>query len=960
MRQLLTTTLLCIFSSFYTFLHAQTYSWVKGGATNQDLTADYFDEEVLFMCTDCNGNIYSLSNVGTNAPMIADTFYRATGAFGNPQNILLTSYNCSGQMRWAKLIASQSQIYPNGIVLDNSGHVYVAGYFNHSAGSHILRIGYDTAISTVPYQASGVIRFDTNGQFNWIRFVGDNSIATLSGIGTWEAPLLFDGTDIHYICNTGVGVPLTPTITSHYGAYDLRYSITGNLLDVKRLQMPDTTLFCYGATIDTPTDKLFIYGSRSYTFSSATQHPFLAAFDTARNMIWEDTLRNPFATIGAGVAFSGITTDNSGYLYTVGGSYKRAIFRGDSVQNVFPTSSLLPVAFVLKTDTSGNVKWMKGYSGSISVNALVSISLMPNGTIASSGVMAGMIVSGADTIISYGGEGQNAYFTIIDTGGYIHTLQQIHGAGFYDKANCTVSDSVGNLYIGGKCENNTWGGTITPYTSVGGNTDFYVMKYGVNCGCTSMPTASYTDTGTIVHGFTYTGTTTGIDSVRWTFGDGTTSTLFNPVHTYLVGGTFSACIRVYSSCGSDFYCKTITIPCVSAPTASFAVSGTGLTRTFTYTGTTTGVSSISWTFSDGGVASGSIVPHTFSAAATYTACVTAVNPCGSTTICTPVTITCTATPVSAYTFSGTGLTRSFTYTGTTTGLDSVTWTFGDGSIATGLTPSHTYAAAGTYTVCAKVYTNCGVHTFCSPIVVACLTSPIASFTYSGTGGIISFTYTGTTAGMDSVRWDFGDGGTSALLAPSHTYAIEDTFNVCVRVYTNCGSDMSCQNVIITCITPVTSSFIDTGNLVHGFAYTGTIAGYDSVVWNFGDGNSDTGLAVIHTYLAAGTYIVCAKVYTDCDNNTYCRSIVISAVAVRQVLLASIEVFPNPSKEELYVTGVQQEMDYRVINVVGVVLQKGILHTGNNTISIRGIVPGILILEMTAKDGSKNVIRVVKE
>ncbi len=63
---------------------------MNGGATNQDLTADYFDEEVLFSCTDLNGNVYTLSNVGTNAPMIAVTFYRATGAFGNPQNILLT------------------------------------------------------------------------------------------------------------------------------------------------------------------------------------------------------------------------------------------------------------------------------------------------------------------------------------------------------------------------------------------------------------------------------------------------------------------------------------------------------------------------------------------------------------------------------------------------------------------------------------------------------------------------------------------------------------------------------------------------------------------------------------------------------------------------------------------------------------------------------------------------------
>jgi hypothetical protein len=40
-------------------------------------------------------------------------------------------------------------------------------------------------------------------------------------------------------------------------------------------------------------------------------------------------------------------------------------------------------------------------------------------------------------------------------------------------------------------------------------------------------------------------------------------------------------------------------------------------------------------------------------------------------------------------------------------VTNVAWNWGDGSISTGLYPSHTYAAAGWYTICATVYTSCG-------------------------------------------------------------------------------------------------------------------------------------------------------------------------------------------------------------------------------------------------------------
>ncbi|WP_276132474.1 PKD domain-containing protein [Polluticoccus soli] len=78
------------------------------------------------------------------------------------------------------------------------------------------------------------------------------------------------------------------------------------------------------------------------------------------------------------------------------------------------------------------------------------------------------------------------------------------------------------------------------------------------------------------------------------------------------------------------------------------------------------------------------------------------------------------------------------------------------------------------------------------------TTPVSSYTFNApaNSAIAAFTYNGTSP-YDSLRWDFGDGGTSTSATPTHTYASTGTYNVCVTVYNPCGSDTKCQTVSVT-------------------------------------------------------------------------------------------------------------------------------------------------------------------
>ena len=75
--------------------------------------------------------------------------------------------------------------------------------------------------------------------------------------------------------------------------------------------------------------------------------------------------------------------------------------------------------------------------------------------------------------------------------------------------------------------------------------------------CYAVAYANFTDTVAGTVNFHYTGTTV-YDSVRWNFGDTTSSTVLNPTHTF-VPGTYHVCLTVYTSCATDSICKDITI-----------------------------------------------------------------------------------------------------------------------------------------------------------------------------------------------------------------------------------------------------------------------------------------------------------------------------------------------------------------------------------------------------------------
>ncbi|MEZ4687958.1 MAG: PKD domain-containing protein, partial [Bacteroidia bacterium] len=217
------------------------------------------------------------------------------------------------------------------------------------------------------------------------------------------------------------------------------------------------------------------------------------------------------------------------------------------------------------------------------------------------------------------------------------------------------------------------------------------------------------------------------------------------------------------------------------------------------------------------------------------------------------------------------------------GYSSYDWVFGDGSSSSQPNPTHTYASPGTYTVLLAVYDNA---TGCTDTTVQSLVVPLnagggnctANFIVTQNGGR-SFTFNAFLANPSySYNWDFGDGNTSTTRIPTHVYAVDSVYDVCLVVLdpaTGC-TDSFCSLLRVNTPPPSCQIFFfpfqsPNNNLQISFFPSDT--NFVNYSWDFGDGNTSTAVSPVHTYSATGLYNICLSVNDGANCTTsWCDTI----------------------------------------------------------------------------------------
>lgn len=361
---------------------------------------------------------------------------------------------------------------------------------------------------------------------------------------------------------------------------------------------------------------------------------------------------------------------------------------------------------------------------------------------------------------------------------------------------------------------------------------------------------------------TFSDLSTDANTWHWDFGDGNTSNLQNPVHTYTKNPLDSVVLTVTDVNGCV---KSVTMPAPSLTYADFSTTGAQgcAPLQVAFTDSSSNVISRMWYFGDGDSSSAVSPFHTYTADGFYDVMliVTSVNGCSDTLLLDSLIEV--DTPVASFSADSLiGCAPLFlNFTDGSTNAVAWFWDFGNGTTSGNQNPSLIYAQPGTYNVSLMASNKFGCTdtlTYDSLIVVRGAT-PLFSLQYNQGCAPALVNFTNLSLNAVSYEWHFGDGTTDTTANPVHVYQDSGSFTVslyavdssgCTSVYTypyaidigNSPTGNFAVDHLMGCA-PFTIAINDSG----------TVA--DSVVWIMGDGTLRSGSNPFHTYTSPGSYLI---------------------------------------------------------------------------------------------------------
>ena len=315
----------------------------------------------------------------------------------------------------------------------------------------------------------------------------------------------------------------------------------------------------------------------------------------------------------------------------------------------------------------------------------------------------------------------------------------------------------------------------------------------------------------------------------------------------------------------------------SLPTAKFVAQTADLAATLdgSESGDSDGtITRYAWDFGDGtpvDVTSGANVSHSYAAAGTYNVRLTVTDNRNATAAFTgPVTVVApNVLPIASFTTtqSGSAPEIGVDASGSTDegSITSYAWDFGDQTVGSGVTASHSYTASGDFVIKLTVTDDRGGRTEATRTVHVEMPNraPVAKFGSEVHGFGVNFD-AGESSDPDgddlTYTWEFGDQTTGTGKTPTHTYGTAGTFTVKLTVSDGHLSDSITHSVAIE--EPNGAPVAKFGSEVHGFGVNfdaGESSDPDgddlTYAWEFGDQTTGTGKTPTHTYGTAGTFTV---------------------------------------------------------------------------------------------------------
>ncbi len=408
----------------------------------------------------------------------------------------------------------------------------------------------------------------------------------------------------------------------------------------------------------------------------------------------------------------------------------------------------------------------------------------------------------------------------------------------------------------------------------------------------------------------------GAVSYLWDFGDGSTGAGPSPTHIYFNTTSADVVYPITLIASNAFGCTDTTYDAVTVypvPAAQLLISPvTGChPLTATLTNLSTGGTSMTWNYGDGGSSDTTAFSHEH----------TWYNYAGPGSVTFPISVT--ASTIHGCISTATGQVQVFPavnaafvtdtvgcaplpvqFVNVSTGASTYSWSFGDGQTSNAASPMHTYANQGLSNVVVSAQLTATSAFGCSDTASIPITvhpQPIAQFVPNVQAGCqpLSVTFQDLSIGATGHEWVFDDGTT--LAAPpgntSHTYINDtadplffdpaliatsvhgctDTATMQLQVYPAVIAAFQLDSIACS---PVT---VELDNVSTGAA---------SYQWDMGDGTILLGASPTHTYVNNTTVPQVRTVALLATSAYGCTSTVSHTIMIHPVPVAVFQATPN--------------------------------------------------------------------
>ena len=355
----------------------------------------------------------------------------------------------------------------------------------------------------------------------------------------------------------------------------------------------------------------------------------------------------------------------------------------------------------------------------------------------------------------------------------------------------------------------------------------------------------------------------------WDFGDGNSSLLENPTHSYSDSGSYLVSLMVSDSIGcSNFKQANQTIRIAKNQKLQYTVSdsvGCDTSQIFSFNCTTDSITSWRWSFGDGDSAMGKNHSHRYTNPGVYDIQLITMNQFGCPdTLIKRDQITVqnkTSLNFNSSTNSGCKPLAVNFYPNANNQLSTFQWNLGDGRKLYGDSISTTFDSSGTYSITLISTTNNGcVDSIVKPSFINVIGNTVASFSVDSTtlckNTAIQFINITTYSKSCTFLWDFGDNNTSTNKNPNHIFQDYGTYTIQLTAIDSngCTSNFS-RSLEIKEATAGFTSIESMGCKPLTVSFRDLSSTASSWLWDFGDGDTSHQKNPIHTYQSSGKFSV---------------------------------------------------------------------------------------------------------